>query len=143
MMVSKWIDMIDNANWAKKTFGHAKLGDPRRTERLVKLAETIANDPGKPLVNITQSPADMEGAYRFIRNEHVKADSIANAGYQVTAEQAQHYPLLLALEDTTTITYQHHSIKKNWDMLITQIIVEAYWPIVSYFLPPNKMKWWG
>lgn len=113
MMVSKWIDMIDNANWAKKTFGHAKLGDPRRTERLVKLAETIANDPGKPLVNITQSPADMEGAYRFIRNEHVKADSIANAGYQVTAEQAQHYPLLLALEDTTTITYQHHSIKKE------------------------------
>lgn len=68
--------MIDNVEWAEKTFGEANLGDPRRTSRLVKLAATLANTPGKPLVNITESPADMEGAYRFIRNESVDATSI-------------------------------------------------------------------
>ena len=43
--------MIDNVEWAEKTFGEANLGDPRRTSRLVKLAATLANTPGKPLLN--------------------------------------------------------------------------------------------
>ena len=102
---------MDNAQWAKSTFEQANLGDPRRTSRLVKLAETLANEPGKPFVSITQSPADMEGAYRFIRNEHVNADAIAKAGYLVTAAQAAKHNLLLALEDTTAITYSHRSVR--------------------------------
>ena len=96
--------MIDNVEWAEKTFGEANLGDPRRTSRLVKLAATLANTPGKPLVNITESPADMEGAYRFIRNESVDATSIAETGFNVTAGQAERHKTLLALEDTTTIS---------------------------------------
>jgi hypothetical protein len=103
--------MDNNTKWAINTFGQANLGDPRRTARLVKLAETLANAPGKPLVNITRSPADMEGAYRFIRNEHVSAEAIAEAGYQVTVKQAARHHLLLALEDTTTITYSHRSVR--------------------------------
>ena len=95
--------MADNAKWAEETFGKTNLGDPRRTSRLVKLAETLANTPGKPFVNITESPADMEGAYRFIRNESVDATSIAEAGFNVTAAQAEQHKILLALEDTTTI----------------------------------------
>lgn len=103
--------MLNNhEQWAKQQFGKSNLGDPRRTARLVKLASSIAKEPGKPLVNITQSPADMEGAYRFIRNEHIDANAIAESGFQVTAEQAQSHDLLLALEDTTTLIYKHASI---------------------------------
>ena len=105
--------MIDNVEWAEKTFGEANLGDPRRTSRLVKLAATLANTPGKPLVNITESPADMEGAYRFIRNESVDATSIAETGFNVTAGQAERHKTLLALEDTTTISYSHKSIRNE------------------------------
>ncbi|MAI63283.1 MAG: IS4 family transposase [Alteromonas sp.] len=105
--------MIDNVEWAEKTFGEANLGDPRRTSRLVKLAATLANTPGKPLVNITESPADMEGAYRFIRNESVDATSIAETGFNVTAVQAAQHKTLLALEDTTTISYSHKSIRNE------------------------------
>lgn len=103
----------EHQQWAEQQFGHTDLGDPRRTARLVKLAATIANEPGKPLVNITQSPADMEGAYRFIRNDHIDASAIADAGFQVTVEQAQTHQLLLALEDTTNIVYSHRSIRDD------------------------------
>ena len=103
----------EHLDWAEKQFGHTDLGDPRRTARLVKLASTLANEPGKPLVNITQSPADMEGAYRFIRNENIDASSIAEAGFKATAEQAKEHPLLLALEDTTTLVYRHSSIRED------------------------------
>jgi hypothetical protein len=105
--------MHESDAWAQKQVGNANLGDPRRTSRLVKLAATIANAPGKKIVNIAQSPADMEGAYRFIRNDHIQASAIADAGFQVTAELATQHHLLLALEDTTTITYTHKSIRNE------------------------------
>lgn len=103
--------MHETNAWAQQQFGNADLGDPRRTARLVKLASAIANEPGKKMVNLAQSPADMEGAYRLIRNEKVLASAIADAGFQVTANMAMQHDLLLALEDTTTITYTHKSIR--------------------------------
>lgn len=56
------------------------------------------------------SPADMEGAYRFIRNQHVSADAIADAGFAATADRARDYDMLLALEDTTALTFNHASV---------------------------------
>lgn len=106
--------MIHEHNeWTKQQFGKSDLGDPRRTNRLVKLAATLANEPGKPLVNVTQSPADMEGAYRFIRNENIDSNAIAESGFQATVDQAVPHNLLLALEDSTTLIYKHASIRDD------------------------------
>lgn len=105
--------MVGHKEWAEQQFGQTNLGDPRRTARLVKLASTLATEPGKPLVQVTQSPADMEGAYRFIRNGQIKASAIAEAGFAVTAAQANEYDVLLALEDTTNIVYSHNSIRDD------------------------------
>lgn len=100
-----------NKEWAKEQFGHAKLGDPRRTARLVKMASDLAQSPGKSLVKSAPSPASMEGAYQFIRNDNVSSEQIAEAGFSATAEQVHDYPLLLAIEDTTTLSYKHRSIR--------------------------------
>lgn len=54
------------------------------------------------------SPADMEDAYRFIRSPHVSAEAIANAGFAV---HARDHSLLLALEDTTALTFNHASVR--------------------------------
>ena len=83
----------EHLQWAQQQFGQSDLGDPRRTARLVKLASTLANELGKPIVNVTQSPADMEGAYRFIRNDNIKAEAIAKSGFQATVERAQQHDL--------------------------------------------------
>ena len=53
----------------------------------------------------------MEGAYRFIRSPHVSAEAIANAGFAVTAAHARDHSLLLALEDTTALTFNHASVR--------------------------------
>lgn len=105
--------MVEHKEWAMQQFGKTDLGDPRRTARLVKLASTLANEPGKSLVQISQSPAEMEGAYRFIRNEQIQATAIAEAGFEATAAQANDYDVLLALEDTTNIVYSHRSIRDD------------------------------
>ncbi|KAA1171490.1 IS4 family transposase, partial [Photorhabdus heterorhabditis] len=55
----------------------------------------------------------MEGAYRFIRNDNISADDIGEAGFSATVSQVHRYPLLLAIEDTTTLSYSHRSIQSD------------------------------
>lgn len=81
--------MAKHQCWAEQQFGKANLGDPTRTKRLVKLAERLAREPGRALVNVTQFPADMEGAYRFISSGYVDAQAIAEVGFYATAEQSR------------------------------------------------------
>ncbi len=102
---------IEPTLWAQKQFGQADLNDPRRTQRLVALATSLAEQPGIPISKLIISPADMEGAYRFIRNDQIKAEDIAEAGFYVTAQEAFKQQTLLVLEDTTSLSYSHHSIQ--------------------------------
>ncbi len=37
----------DTEEWANNLFGHAKLGDERRTKRLVKLSHLMASNTGR------------------------------------------------------------------------------------------------
>ncbi|AYO14903.1 IS4 family transposase [Vibrio owensii] len=99
--------------WAQEQFGQAQLKDPRRTQRLISLATSIANQPGVSVAKLPFSPADMEGAYRFIRNDNIDAKDIAEAGFQSTVSRANEHKELLALEDTTTLSFPHRSIKEE------------------------------
>lgn len=96
-------------SWAKETFGHACLGDLRRTRRLVTLAASLAQHAGLSIVKSSRSAADVEGAYRLMRNPRVTPEAIADAGFSAAAKAAQAYPLLLALEDTTSVNFSHAS----------------------------------
>ncbi len=56
------------------------------------------------------SPADIEAAYRFTRNQSVSPQVIADAGFSATVAQAKNYDCLLALEDTTTLSFSHATV---------------------------------
>lgn len=59
----------DTEEWASNLFGHANLGDERRTKRLVKLNHLMASNSGSSIVKASGTQAAIEGDYRFIRNE--------------------------------------------------------------------------
>lgn len=101
--------LSDCYSWAKTIFGLADLGDLRRTRRLVTFATSLAQHIGLSIVKSAQSTAEVEGAYRLLRNPNVSSEAIADAGFTATATAAQEYPLLLALEDTTSINFSHHT----------------------------------
>ena len=67
--------------WALEIFSQAKLGDIRRTKRLVVLASNLSNKLGQSLVQSSTSPADIEAAYRFTRNKAINAQAIAESGF--------------------------------------------------------------
>jgi len=96
--------------WAQNMFQSAKLGDVRRTKRLVQLAAQLAAHTGQSIVQSLSSSADIEAAYRFIRNEHISPVAIAEAGFAATAHACQAFDCLLALEDTTSLEFSHQSV---------------------------------
>ncbi|WP_252179061.1 IS4 family transposase [Endozoicomonas sp. 4G] len=94
--------------WAEHTFECAELGDKRRTKRLTQVAAELAAHTGSSLASSCEGNlALVEGAYRLIENEAVEPDAIAEAGFQATALAANDAQLLLAIEDSTTLSYTH------------------------------------
>jgi len=102
----------DTEEWASNLFGNAKLGDARRTKRLVKLSHLMASNTGSSIVKASGSQASIEGAYRFIRNEGVEANDIANSGFSSLLPELALSKNVLALEDTSTLTYRHNVAKE-------------------------------
>ena len=97
----------ESIEWAQLIFSKAKLNDPRRTKRLVNIAASLASHAGKSLMSSCPDPASIEGAYRFIRNDNISALDIALAGYTHTDNIVKERPLVLALQDTTGLSYKH------------------------------------
>ena len=94
--------------WAASLFGDCALGDARRTRRLVQTVGLLASRVGaSPLEASGGDSAASEGAYRLIRNEAVEASAIAAGGFEATVRAARQCGTLLAVEDTTVLSYEH------------------------------------
>ncbi|PAJ71871.1 hypothetical protein CJF42_24350 [Pseudoalteromonas sp. NBT06-2] len=89
-------------------FGNAKLGDERRTKRLVKISHLMANNTGSSIVKASGTQASIEGAYRFLRNDNIDANDIAIAGFSSLLPELELSNKILALEDTSTLSYRHN-----------------------------------
>lgn len=61
-----------------------------------------------------------EGAYRFIRNPNVSAEAIRKAGAMQTVKLAREFPELLAIEDTTSLSYRHQVAEELGKYLFTR-----------------------
>ena len=99
---------MDAADWAASMFAHAELGDRRRARRLVKVASLLASADGASTAKATaDDAAAREGAYRLLRNQRVEPEQIAEAGFTKTIERAREVATVLAVEDTSTLSYKH------------------------------------
>ncbi|MGF1743063.1 hypothetical protein L4C34_18755 [Vibrio profundum] len=94
--------------WAADHFKRANLGDKRRAERLTRVAAQMATGSGQSLARTCLGDeAKLEGAYRLIRNDKVCPSVIRAAGFEHTAQVVVDIPEILALEDTTSLSYKH------------------------------------
>jgi len=104
---------IGAKEWAEDTFKDSDLHDSRRTRRLIKVAASYAKNIGaSTLACCDGDEAQIEGAYRLLRNENITPEAIRNGGYRATARNASKEATILAIEDTTTISYKHQATKE-------------------------------
>jgi hypothetical protein len=99
--------LTTNQEWAESLFSKAELGDPRRTKRLIKISQDMLTSVDNSLHAASPDPASIEGAYRFIRNDSVAPQAIAEAAYSFTDTLVSQRKLVLAIQDTTGLSYRH------------------------------------
>lgn len=94
--------------WASSEFETVDLGDPRRTRRLIQLADRLAAMPESSINHACQDWAETKAAYRFFQNEKVCDDSILASHIENTVQRAQPYQTILAIQDTCYFSYTSH-----------------------------------
>ncbi len=89
--------------------GEIDLGDDRLNRRLVVLIEAFSERPATSIPEACGNWAATQAAYRFFRNEAVDPERIVLATAQATAARCEGWPLVLVVQDTTSLDYTTHT----------------------------------
>lgn len=92
------------AAWALEEFGLARLGDARRTKRLVAMAAGLAEHPGGTVTKAFRTSAERQGAYGLLEDERILAESLIDAAGEACARRCAAEPLVLVPVDGTSAT---------------------------------------
>jgi hypothetical protein len=102
-------------SFGQRNFGSAKFGDLRLTKRLVDIADGVVEHPGGSLPEKMESPAELEGLYRFANNPKVTHQKILEPHRQQIWQQvAASQRTVNVLYDTTELDYS--GLKSNPDL---------------------------
>src|SRR4051812_31804813 len=90
-------------------FGACRLGDARRTRRLVKVADRIMAHPGGSLPDKMKGWAELTGLYRLAARPEVTHAAVLAAHCARTRElaAARAGGVVLRVHDTTELDYSH------------------------------------
>ena len=94
--------------WAENEFASIDLGDKRLNDRLIRLSEDFIKSPESPINQSCKDWASTKAAYRFFRNESVDYKEITNSHSEATLNRCKEYSHILAIQDTSYLTYSHH-----------------------------------
>ena len=96
-------------SWAYEIVGKVKLGDERLSKRLVTMIETFVEKPASSIPDACDTWAATEATYRFLDNEAVVPERVTEAMAEATAGRCQGLPLVLAVQDTTSLDFTAHT----------------------------------
>ena len=105
---------LQASSFGEVNFGNAKLGDARRTRRLVRTANMMQRRPGGSLPQKIRNPKDLRAFYRLMNSEGVTHEAILQAHREVVFESiVQMDSPVLVLHDATELDYTTHRSLEN------------------------------
>lgn len=93
--------------WSELQFGACRLGDERRTRRLVRYACQMAQKPDASTPRQTENWADCKAAYRLFEQEAVTFEAVTAVHYRQTLDSLS--GTYLVISDTTEVDYGYQS----------------------------------
>lgn len=102
-------DGLDGTNWAKQEFGGAPLGDARLSRRLVNIAQSKAEKPGRAFTGVAEGdwPA-VKAYYRLIDHpdeEAVRMSHILEPHRERTVQRMKAQRTVLCIQDGSDLDY--------------------------------------
>lgn len=97
---------LQSKSFGQLNFGAARLGDLRRTKRLVHVADAIVRHPGGTLPQKLQSPRELEALYHLVNCDAVTHASVLAPHRERTLRKiAEHEGHVVVVHDTTELDY--------------------------------------
>jgi hypothetical protein len=100
--------LLSACEWAQMTFGEVRLGDQRRTKRVVQMASLMAMQSDVSLPRMMKSKAELKGSYRLLETADVSYEALIRPHLEQTQQEAQTRKRVLLIQDTTDLNYSHH-----------------------------------
>ena len=97
---------VDAARWAREQFGDCDLGDRRRTERLVTVAEQVARHPSGSFPEQALRWGDLKAVYRLFDADDVTFEAVLHPHHEHSRTHSP--PVGLLLCDTTELDFGVH-----------------------------------
>jgi hypothetical protein len=92
-------------DWTDEEFGDAELGDKRLTTRVQIVAAAFYARPQGSVPQACGTPAKTKAAYRLFDHPEVTMKAILAPHYEATKRRLSAYPVVLAVQDTTSLNY--------------------------------------
>jgi hypothetical protein len=100
------------ADWTEEEFGTVQFFDERLKERLFTLAADFFAQPGELIPQVSNgSAAKTKAAYRFFKNSNVDMQTLLRPHIESTIGRLRSHPVILTVQDTTTLSYTGHPPK--------------------------------
>jgi hypothetical protein len=103
----------EETDWARESFGAARLGDPRRVARLVAMAEQAATTPAGRVTEVFKSSATREGAFRLLESTAVPSERVAEALFEATGRRIEGGELVYVAIDGSSLTLSDRSKRRE------------------------------
>lgn len=98
-----------DAGWAESELGNIELGDKRLRKRLLQVAEDLSSQPEVPINHASKDWAATKAAYRLFDHSNVTDKKLFEVHRKRTRERLIGERVVLAVQDTTYLTYEGHS----------------------------------
>ena len=96
-------------DWTQEEFGRVQFFDERLRQRLFTLAADFFAQPGELIPQASNgSAAKIKAAYRFFDNSNVDMQTLLRPHIESTIERLRSHRVILAVQDSTTLTYTEH-----------------------------------
>jgi len=92
-------------DWVEKEYDAVRLGDKRLNARAKLLLKKFSNKPMESIPASCKSWAEIKATYRFFDNSAVTAKKIIKPHRMATLTRIKQHPLVLLIQDTTTLNY--------------------------------------
>jgi hypothetical protein len=98
------VNTEDTLSWACEEFGHAQLGDKRRTSRLVSMVAGLASAAAGKISEVFTESKEREAAYRSVENPRVDPESVGRASNAACVQRCNGMPYVYVPVDGSSLS---------------------------------------
>jgi hypothetical protein len=105
---------MQTQRWAQENYGQTKLGDGRRTRRLVQVMAAAAAHPSGRISQVFARACDRQAAYDFVEHDSVSCDAVIGAVGDACARTFGAHERVFFILDGTSLTLKDAQLSKGF-----------------------------